>query len=213
VSKEQLHESAPADAPSTADASYATRLTELSKRGGAARRVLDPQRPYRWNLRRMRPGLMLDVGCGIGRNLKHVDGNGVGVDHNEACVAECRAAGLTAYTSDEFPLSPDAVHGRYDSLLFAHVLEHMSEADADHLVKQYLPYLRPGGQVIVICPQAKGQASDATHVTLFDDRALEALANRLDLRVVVLRSFPFSKAFGRWFTYNETIAVLTRRAA
>ena len=201
------------EAPPTAATAYAERLQRLSNRGGLLRRLIDPQLPYRWNLRRLRPGFTLDIGCGIGRNLRHLDGNGVGVDHNADCVAACRAAGLTAYTTDEFPASADAVADRYDSLLFAHVLEHMTAPNADRLVTSYLRYLRPDGQIIVITPQARGQASDATHVMLVDQAAVRKMADRLRLKIVQLRSFPFTQPFGKVFTYNETIAVLTPRRA
>jgi 2-polyprenyl-3-methyl-5-hydroxy-6-metoxy-1,4-benzoquinol methylase len=197
------------EAPSTAETAYAQRLQHLAKRGGVLRRVIDPQRPYRWNLRRLRPGLMLDIGCGIGRNLLHNDGKGVGVDHNADCIAACRDLGLTAYTTDEFASSPDAVHGRFDSLLFAHVLEHMTAPEADELLASYLPYLRTNGKIIVITPQERGQASDETHVMFVDEAAIRKMADRLHLRPIIIRSFPFTRAFGKIFTYNETVAVLS----
>lgn len=156
----------------------------------------------------MQPGFVLDIGCGIGRNLKHIDGNGVGVDHNADCIAACRADGLTACVTEDFPNSADAVHGRFDSLLFAHVLEHMTSAESDALLTEYLPYLRPGGKVIVITPQERGQASDETHVMLVDEAALRAQAARLNLNPVSVQSFPFPRAAGKVFTYNETVAVL-----
>ena len=128
------------------DAAYTERL-----KGARWKRALNTQAPYRWNLRRLDLGYVLDIGCGIGRNLGHLDGNGVGVDVSPTSIAEARARGLVAYTAEEFPTSPDAQPERYDSLLFAHVLEHMTHAEASDLVSQLfrlpagLGGLRPGG--------------------------------------------------------------------
>ena len=128
-----------ADPTTTTDSAYAQRLQRLSSRGGLARRLVDPQRPYRWNLRRHRPGFVLEIGCGIGRNLEHLDGHGVGIDHNEACVAACRERGLNAFTPDEFAQSPYAVDAGFDSLLFAHVLEHMAAVMGGDIAVESVP--------------------------------------------------------------------------
>lgn len=168
------------------------------------------QAPYRWNIRRLGLGRVLDVGCGVGRNLLHLDGNGVGVDTNPHSVAVARRRGLTAYTADEFPGSDDAVPGGFDGLLFAHVLEHMSNAEAEGLVGEYLPYLRAGGTVVIIVPQEAGFASDDTHVEFVGDDALAQLQRRYGLDPVSLRSFPFPRPFGRVFRHNETVAVAHR---
>ena len=197
---------------STTDTTYAQRLQRLSARGGTLRRFLDPQRPYRWNLRRLDPGFVLDIGCGIGRHLAHLDGNGVGIDHNVECVAACRTAGLTAYTADEFEGTEYATDGRFDSLLFSHVLEHMTEDEASALVERSLHLIRPGGRVIVITPQERGQRSDATHVALVDADAVRRIARKVQLEVVSITSFPFPRVVGRVFTHNETVSVLRRPA-
>lgn len=193
---------------STSDPAYAERLQRLSGRGGVARRLIDPQRPYRWNLRRLQPGFVLDVGCGIGRNLKHLDGNGVGVDHNPDCVAACRADGLVAFTPDEFAASEYAVPHRFDSVLFAHVLEHMTIDEAVELVGANVKFVRRGGRVLVITPQERGQRSDSTHVTFIDRGAIRRIASKLNMEVTSVASFPFTRQVGRVFTYNETVSVL-----
>jgi SAM-dependent methyltransferase len=196
--------------PPTESAAYAGRLARLENRW--IRRVFDVQAPYRWNIRRLDLGFTLDVGCGLGRNLAHLGGHGVGIDHNAHSVAMVRERGLTAFTPDEFLASPYAVPGRFDSLLSAHVLEHLARADAIALVARYLPFVRHAGRVVLICPQEAGYRSDATHVTYLDGPALHQVAAACGLRVVRTRSFPFPRAAGRVFTYNETVLVAERPA-
>ena len=165
------------------------------------------QLPYRWNLRRLVPGFTLDLGCGIGRNLEHLQGNGVGVDHNATCVAEARHRGFRAFTPEEFSRSEYAQAGRFDSLLAAHVLEHMTHTDAIELLRRYLRYVRPGGKVILVTPQERGYASDATHVEFVDFDTLGRFAAELDLVMLRRASFPFPRRMGRIFTYNEFVVV------
>ena len=153
-------------------------------------------------------GQTLDVGCGIGRNLEHLDGRGVGVDHNPDSVAACRARGFDAYTTDEFRTS-GAASTRFTALLFSHVLEHMTRAEAISLVRKYLPNLQRPGKVVFVTPQERGYASDATHVEFMDLDALTDIADRCGLAVERSESFPFPRPFGRLFTYNEFVVVAT----
>ncbi|MGE5361680.1 MAG: hypothetical protein ACM3NQ_21905, partial [Bacteroidales bacterium] len=76
------------------DRAYAQRLVRLQTAGW--KRALRVQAPFAWNLRRLRPGFTLDLGCGIGRTLEHLGRFGAGLDINEYCVREARARGLTA---------------------------------------------------------------------------------------------------------------------
>ena len=196
------------DAAGTEGAAYTERLATLESAGW--KRVLDVQRPYRWNLRRLALGRTLDVGCGLGRNLVALAPGSVGVDHNRSSIEVARSRGLTAFTPEEFEASPAAEPGAFDSLLFAHVVEHMDAPAGDRLVAAYLPYLRPAGSVVFICPQEAGYKSDATHVRFADFQALSALAGSVGLTVDRTYSFPFPRIVGRVFPYNEFVVVARR---
>lgn len=187
--------------PGTEDADYARRLVMRS--GARWKRLLNVQIPYRWNLRRQQLGRTLDVGCGIGRNLAHLAPGSVGVDHNEQAVEVARHAGLTAYTTAEWEASIEQRNNAFDSLLLAHVIEHLSPEDGRSLLAAYLPFLRPGGKVFFICPQERGYASDPTHESWTTGVDLEELATDVGLEPGRWRSFPLPRPAGRLFTYNE----------
>lgn len=190
----------------TVDALYAERLLRLQSVWW--KRLLDVQRPYRRNLQRMSLGACLDVGCGVGRNLVALGDGSVGVDHNATAVALCRSRGLTAFTPEEFHRVGRL--GSFDSLLVAHVLEHLDVDAADALLADYLPYLRAGGRIVVLTPQEVGQRSDLTHVRFVDHEAVRAHAARHGLTVWTTASFPFPRWAGRIFVYNEFVTVLGR---
>jgi len=191
------------DRAPTAGREYADRLQRLGDR--RYKRLLGIQAPFRWNVRRLNLGRTLDVGCGIGRNLAHLDGNGVGVDHNPDSIAVARQRGLEAYTVEEFAGSGAAVPGSFDSILLAHVLEHVSLGDGLALIRTYLPYLKPTGQVCMITPQESGYRSDSTHVRFVDFDGLTELAEAVGLRTTRQYSFPLPRSLGKVFRYNEFV--------
>src|ERR1700750_2544033 len=85
--------------PGLLDEEYADRQFMLqSKRW---KTLLDVQRPYKWIIRRLKPGRMLDIGCGIGRCLAG-QADAVGGVPNPGCFRIARARGFAAYTPDEF---------------------------------------------------------------------------------------------------------------
>ncbi len=165
--------------------------------------ALNVQAPYRWNLRRQRLGRTIDVGCGIGRNLETLDPGSVGVDHNEHSVAVAREAGVSALTVAEWEQSALRVPESFDAILLAHVIEHLTEADAVALLRDYLPYLRPGGKVFFVCPQERGYASDATHVRFTTGDDLAGLSRQVGLQPQPWFSFPLPRWAGKPFVYNE----------
>lgn len=203
-----MNEPAHSQADATRDRAYTERL--VRKQMVWWKRYIDVQAPYRWNLRRMKPGFTLEIGCGIGRNLLHLKGDAVGVDHSVHSVETARARGCRAYTPDEFQRSEDARPGRFDSLLLAHVAEHMTSPEATELLRAYIPYLKPDGRIILITPQERGFASDATHVEWVDwEKALQIL-RPLGFTPVQEYSFPFPRFCGRLFIYNEFISISRR---
>jgi SAM-dependent methyltransferase len=186
---------------STDTADYAERLRRLQAVWW--KRVLHVQAPYRWNLRRQDLGRTLEVGCGIGRNLGVLPAGSVGVDHNADSVALARSMGYDAHTVKEFINGELAVPGAFDGLLLAHVVEHMERGQALQLLRDYLPFIRPGGRVLLICPQERGYASDPTHVWFARDSDLDELVRTLGLEPERSFSFPFPRQAGKLFIYNE----------
>lgn len=196
------------DGSQTAGADYAERLRRLE--GARWKQLFDVQRPYRWNLRRLGLGRVLDVGCGIGRNLANLGPDSVGVDHNAESVALARARGLTAYTTQEFWGTGVGSPGSFDSMLLAHVMEHVDADVAESIVREYLPCLKPAGRLVFITPQEVGFRSDSTHVRFVDLDGLRQHSANLGLEVERAYSFPFPRAAGRAFKYNEFVLVARR---
>ncbi|GAV42301.1 class I SAM-dependent methyltransferase [Streptomyces acidiscabies] len=189
--------------PDTRSSDYTSRLTRLETSG--LKRFLPTQAPYHWNLRRLHLGRVLDVGCGLGRNLLNCSPESVGVDHNPHSVATCRERGLTAYTPGELDEPP----GSFDSLLCAHVLEHMDADLGVKILAEYLPLIKPGGKVVLITPQEAGYKTDATHVRFVDLTGLREHAETAGVTVTRTYSFPFARPVGKVFPYNEFVLVGT----
>jgi len=195
---------------STQAAAYTQRLNELER--APWKRWLSVQAPYRWHLKRLRLGFTLDIGCGIGRNLLHLDGHGVGIDHNPHSLQLARERGCLVMLPEEFMASDFGKGQAFDSILVSHVLEHMPLAEAGELLRGYLPRLRAGGRLVLITPQEAGQASDETHVEFMDSARLADLMGQLDLYLVANYSQPLPRFCGRVFRHNEFVAIGRKQA-
>ncbi|WP_461515846.1 class I SAM-dependent methyltransferase [Porticoccus sp.] len=151
-------------------------------------------------------GKTLEVGCGSGRNLRHLKRGSIGVDVIEECVSYCKGRGLNAVLYSDLSEPAES----FDSILFSHVIEHLSLSEAVNLVKEYVGYLKPGGKLLVIVPQLKGYLSDETHVEFYGAEKLGDLCRRAGLLRIRSGSYPFPKGFGKYFKYNETY-ILARK--
>jgi GT2 family glycosyltransferase/SAM-dependent methyltransferase len=196
---------APDADPGCAGQEYAARLIRLQK--SRWKRLLNVQAPYRWNLQRLRPGLTLEIGCGIGRNLLHLKGSGVGVDLNAHSVKAARELGLTAFTPHDFLSSHFSRPETFDTLLLSHVAEHMSRPEVVTLIRQYLPLLKPHGRIILFTPQEVGFRSDPTHVEYMGLEKLQEICSELQFVPERAYSFPLPRIFGKLFIYNESVFV------
>ena len=175
------------------------------------KRVLNVQAPYQWNLRRLALGRALDVGCGIGRNWRSLGAGSIGTDHNQYSVAICNQNGFEAYTPDIFFNQFRPADTLFDSLLISHVFEHQTSQEDLRTLQEYLPYLRPGGRVVIITPQEAGYASDASHIEFMPFDKVSHIAQRAGLNISRCYSFPFPRLLGRWFKYNEFVVIAEKR--
>lgn len=192
----------------TDSGAYAQEMSAVA--GKRWKRALNVQAPYRWNVRRLTKGRVLEVGCGIGRNLAALPGS-VGVDHNPESVAIARRSGLRAWTTSEWPRCEDAVAGSFDTLLVAHVLEHVTDEVADQLLESYTPYLRAEARMVLICPQEAGFRIDpVTHIRFLTGEDLAEHARNVGFGLRSSGSFPFPRWAGKMFTYNEFVLVAER---
>ena len=194
------------------DLEYAKRLQQLQQ--ARWKQILDVQRPYRWNLERLCSGRVLEVGCGIGRNLKNLRrlaSAPVGVDTNPESIRIAREQGFEAYTLKEFLDSAASAPESFDTLLLSHVLEHVTFEECSQLLDSYLPLLTPGGRVVIECPQEAGYPLDPTHIRWVDFDEARRQCEDKGLTVTRQYSYPFPRWAGPAFIYNqfETLALKT----
>lgn len=127
------------------------------------------------------------------------------MDHNPESIAVARARGLVAFTRDEFAASEYAVPNAFDSILLAHVVEHLTPEFAIELVSEYLPFVKKGGTLCFITPQERGYTTDSTHITFAGFPQLESLSRAVGASPTRKFSFPFPRPAGRVFPYNEFV--------
>lgn len=190
----------------TKSVEYTRRLTSQQS---TWKKCLDVQAPYRRHIQSLNLGRVLEIGCGIGRNLVNLGEPHyhLGIDHNPSSIAIARQRGLNVMTSDEFAVSLFSPPYVFDTLLLSHLIEHLKYQEAAALIKKYSICIKPHGLLMIVTPQEKGFASDPTHVTFFDPQRTKSLTDELGLDIVRQYSFPFPRWVGRFFKYNEFICL------
>ena len=190
------------------DSEYVQRLVAISDK--RSRKILQVVNPYRYNLRKWVRGNTLEIGCGIGRNLTYLNNpENIGLDVNHSAIEHCRSIGHNVYTNSEFAGSKHS-RTKFDNILISHVLEHMTSDQAVDLIINYLPSLKSDGQIIIVCPQARGFKSDPTHVEFMNLKALAKIIARCDLTLQKSFSHPFPRIFSHIFIYNEYVVIASK---
>ena len=185
---------------STSDKKYAEYLIEAQSKGWKNR--LDVQRPYRNNLIKYSLGKTLDVGCGIGRNLSVLKRGSLGIDHNAFMIKYLKKKGVNALTTQEFRRDKN-FKKEFDSILIAHVIEHLDNEEVKKFIKDYAKYIKKGGKILIICPQKKGFSKDSTHKVYQDFSSIKKLLEATGFKVMSTQSFPFPTFIGGIFGPNE----------
>lgn len=176
------------------------------------RRIQDAYRPVprsaparltgRWLAPGMPPGpvgRVLDVGCGSGGFLKHLETAGwatFGVEPSESAVSAAHAARLENVRCGELPDAglPDS---SFDAVRFWHVLEHIEEPRA--ALEEARRLLRPGGSLTVGVPNRRSLLARVArdnwffldvprHLWHFDKRTLRELVEGCGFSVERLRT-------------------------
>jgi SAM-dependent methyltransferase len=149
---------------------------------------------YREVVTRLGPGLVLDIGCGVGDETARLDGRDrvvVGVDYSAPTARDAAAEwgpGGTRGKAVRFAAMDGArlglQGGVVDWVCSSHIIEHFTNP-ALH-VAELARVLAPGGTAFVITPNAPADFENPFHVYLFEPAHLTSLLQLFFADVQVL---------------------------
>ncbi len=141
---------------------------------------------YRRVTQRVRPGAVLDVGCGQGfifSGLGSHTGNLCGIDIQSAAIKAAKnwvgGADFCFANAQNIPFKD----GSFDSLICTEVLEHV---DNDNVLKECHRVLKPGGTALITVPNGAGPSgmSNPTHIRLFGFKKWSRLLRSAGFEIV-----------------------------
>jgi SAM-dependent methyltransferase len=132
-------------------------------------------------------GRLLDVGCGSGAFLTHMQALGwrvAGVDPDPAAIAQARGAGLAVTQGTVSDLRPEGNGGGFDAVTLSHVIEHLHDPGGD--LRLLYELMRPGALLWIATPNLDGLGlrrfgadwlglDPPRHLVLFTRASLERL--------------------------------------
>lgn len=129
---------------------------------------------------------VLDIGCGRGEWLEILQENrysAIGIDLNDAMLAQCQAAGLSVQKADALSYLQAQPDNSLGAVTGFHIVEHLPFADLVHLMTEAFRVIQPGGFVLFETPNPRnvtvGSCSfyiDPTHRNPIPPEVLQFLA-------------------------------------
>lgn len=185
---------------------------QIRRRASPLRRMV--KSAYLANLTRHFDGPTIDLACGAGQLLERLPPGSVGLEINEALLADLRARKLDvlAYdaVADDFALTPlrAPARGPYRHLVAAHLIEHFT--DPAHALRRLLASGAQLGleNMVFVVPGRKGFSRDATHKFFVTEHFVRAqgLQTCGQFHLADVRYFPGNwRPLGDWFAYHECI--------
>lgn len=99
----------------------------------------------------LKPGRIVDIGCGYGRLLKPLRESGcevLGIEANATIAATNRAAGLPCVSPGEFLSSGETA----SVMVMSHLIEHFAPKELLDFMDQHLDRLAEGGHLVIATP-------------------------------------------------------------